>query len=60
MKCIIFTLKKSGSGISEVKALAIVRDAETDASKAIRDIQHALKSINLPAPNQAFDYSSQS
>ena len=39
----------------EVKALAIVRDAETDASKAIRDIQHALKSINLPAPNQAFE-----
>lgn len=39
----------------EVKALAIVRDAETDASKAIRDIQNALKSINLPAPKNPFE-----
>lgn len=39
----------------EVKALAIVRDAETDASKAICDIQYALQSINLPAPNQPFE-----
>lgn len=48
------TLKKS-SNFPEVKALAIVRDAETDASKAIHDIQNALKSINLPAPKNPFE-----
>lgn len=43
------------SRFPEVKALAIVRDAEKDASKAIRDIQNALKSINLPAPKNPFE-----
>lgn len=47
-------LKKSPN-FPEVKALAIVRDAETDASKAIHDIQNALKSINLPAPKNPFE-----
>lgn len=42
-------------GFHEIKSLAIVRDAERNANKAIQDIQNALKYINLAAPNHPFE-----
>jgi len=47
---------KNLEGFSQVKALVIARDAETDVTSAIESIKSALGNIGLPIPSESFQF----
>ena len=48
-------LLKKAHGFNDVKSLAIVQDAETNAERAINDIRSALIRNEFPVPSQPFE-----
>lgn len=45
-------------GFNEVETLVIARDAEADATAALRSVQASIENVKLPCPQTAFSYES--